>query len=388
MNQKELSELRRRFRPEKSAISHIYGCYVNSSREIVSYIDASLGTMPQEEVEKYLGLLKKTLSGQTGKNLIDIIFTTQQVADSPEHRRLTALRSTALKDREIREEFYQTVIQSLDMGESNYLILLAYDAYDVPHRGRDDVADQDASDQVFQYIICAVCPVKEGKPELGYFPGENEFHSCTAGQTVGAPELGFLFPAFDNRTANIYNALFYTRKSDTLHQELIDALFRVEAPMSADEQREAFHTALNEALGQSCTMEVVQAVHEQLYERIEAHREEKDPEPLVITPGDLSRMLERCGVEETACTAFQDKCGALFGTGAALQAANLIDSRRFEITAGDVKVSMDPASSYLVESRMVNGRKYLMIPVEADVEINGFPVGVAGEEQAAEGTRL
>ena len=386
MNQKELGELRRRFRPEKSAISHIYGCYVNSSREIISYIDASLGTMPQEEAEKYLGLLKKALSGQLGKNLIDIVFSTQQVTDSPEHRRLTALRNTALKDMQVREEFYQTVIQSLDMGESNYLILLAHDAYDVPRRGRDDQLQADASDEVFQYIVCAVCPVKEGKPELGYFPGENEFHSCTAGQTVGAPELGFLFPAFDDRAANLYNALFYARKSDDIHQELIDALFHIEPPMSADEQREAFQTALSDALTDACTLEVVQAVHEQLCERIEAHREEKDPEPLMVTARELGDMLRASGVDADRTAAFQDKCSDLFGAGAALQPANLIDSRRFEVAAGDVKVSMDPASSYLVETRVIDGRRYLLIPVQADVELNGFPVSVAGPDPADGGT--
>ena len=84
MNQKEVSELRRRWRPEKSAVSRIYGCYVNSNKEIVSDLDESLGTMPEEEAEKYLGLLKKSLSGTLGKNLIDIVFSTQQVMDSEE----------------------------------------------------------------------------------------------------------------------------------------------------------------------------------------------------------------------------------------------------------------------------------------------------------------
>ena len=136
MNQRELGELRRRFRPEKSAISRVYGCYVNSSREIIAYIDQSLGLMPQEEAEKYLGLLKKALSGTLGRNLIDIVFSTQQVADSEEHRLLSALRNSELKDAEAREAFYQKVIAALDMGESNYLILLAHDVYDVPHPER------------------------------------------------------------------------------------------------------------------------------------------------------------------------------------------------------------------------------------------------------------
>ena len=213
MNQKELGELRRRFRPEKSAISRIYGCYVNSNKEVISYLDESLGRMPQEESEKYLGLLKKSLSGTLGRNLMDIVFSTEQVMDSDEHRLLSALRESGLKDGDVREEFYRKVIDALDMGESNYLILLAHDAYDVPYRSKDGADQADAADAVFQYILCCVCPVKDGKPELGYFPGENEFHSCTAGQVVSAPELGFLFPAFDDRTANIYNALFYSRNA-------------------------------------------------------------------------------------------------------------------------------------------------------------------------------
>ena len=204
MNQKELGELRRRFQPDRSAVSRIYGCYVNTQREVISYLDESLGRMPLEESEKYLGLLKKSLSGALGKNLIDVVFTTEQVMDSDEYRLLSALRESELKNGEIRQEFYQRVIESLDMGESNYLILMAYDAYDVPRRGGDGQPGD--SENVFRYILCCVCPVKDGKPELGYFPGENEFHNCVAGQIVSAPELGFLYPAFDNRAANLYNA--------------------------------------------------------------------------------------------------------------------------------------------------------------------------------------
>ena len=261
MNQKELGELRRRFRPDRSAVSRVYGCYVNSGREIISYLDESLGQMPQEEAEKYLGLLKKALSGTLGKNLIDIVFSTEQVMNGPEHRLLSQLRSSALKDGAARDAFYQKVIESLDMGESNYLILLAHDAYDVPHRGKDGEAQADGSDEVFQYIVCAICPVKDGKMELGFFPGENEFHSCAQGQVVAPPELGFLFPAFDDRAVNIYNALFYSRKADELHQELIDAVFHTEPPMSPAEQKEAFQSALCDSLEDCCNVEAVSYTH-------------------------------------------------------------------------------------------------------------------------------
>lgn len=373
MNQKELGELKRRFRPEKSAISRIYGCLVNSGREIVSYLDEPMGSMPEEESEKYLGLLKKSLSGTLGKNLIDIVFTSQQVMDSEEHRLLTALRNSGLKDAEARNAYYEKVVSSLDMGEGSYLILLAHDVYDVPRRGRDGETQADASDEVFSYLVSCICPVKERKSELGYFPGDNEFHSC-AGQVVAAPELGFLFPAFDDRRANLYNALFYSRKTDELHQEFIDAVFHTEPPMSAAEQREAFESALSEALGEACSVEVVQAIHEQLREKIERHRESQSPEPLEITPGDVGAILAGRGVSQEQVGAFQEKCEERFGQ-AVLHPANLIDSRRFEIKTADASLSVDPERSYLVEMRVIDGRSYLLIPAGEDVEINGFALG-------------
>mgnify|MGYP001030522767 FL=1 len=383
MNLKEVSELRRRFRPEKSAVSRVYGCYVNgSSREIISYLDESLGNMPLEEAEKYLSLLKKSLSGALGKNLIDVVFSTAQVMDSDEHRLLSALRESELKDGEIRETFYRAVIDALDMGDNNYLILLAHDAYDVPHRGKDGEADPGRSEEVFSYILCSVCPVKNCKMELGYFPGENEFHSCAAGQVVSAPELGFLFPAFDDRAANIYNALFYSRKADQIHQEFLDAVFRTEPPMSAAEQKEAFEEALSGALEEAYNLEVAQAVHGRLLEKIEAHKEDKEAEPLALSAGEIGGILRDCGVAEEKAEAFRSRCGEAFG-GAALNPENLIDAKRFDVKTEHAAISIDPAYSYLVETRIIDGRKYLLIPAGEGVEVNGLSVGLEAETPEA-----
>ena len=378
MNQRELGELRRRFRPEKSAISRVYGCYVNSSREIIAYIDQSLGLMPQEEAEKYLGLLKKALSGTLGRNLIDIVFSTQQVADSEEHRLLSALRTSELKDAEARDAFYQQVIGSLDMGENNYLILLGADAYDVPHRGKDGEVDRDACEEVFRYFVCCVCPVKDGTPELGYFHGENEFHISMEKQIVGQPELGFLFPAFDDRTANLYNALFYSRKPDELHQEFIDAVFRTEPPMSAAEQRETFQSALCGTLEGACSMEVVQSVHDYLRQRIQEHKESRDPEPPSISQGELGAILAEAGAAQEQIQVFRDQCDQQFGR-APLNPANLIDSRRFEVKTGQATVNIAPEHSGLLETQVINGRRYLLVPMDGTVEVNGFALEGEGK---------
>ena len=373
MNQKEVSELRRRWRVDKNAVSRIYGCYVNSNKEIVSNLDESLGTMPEEEAEKYLGLLKKSLSGALGKNLIDIVFSTQQVMESEEHKLLSALRSSALKDGQTRETFYRKVIDRLDMGGNNYLLLMACDSYDVPHRGKDGEVQADGSETVFNYILCCVCPVKMSRPELNYFPGDNEFH-YTAGQVVSAPELGFLFPSFDDRAANIYNALFYSRKSDELHQEFIDAVFHTEPPMSAAEQRETFQSALSDALEDTYSVEVARSIHERLTDQIAQHKESKSPEPLTITASNITAILQDCGVSQDKVGAFQEKYGEQFGQGAVLSPANLIDTGKFEIKTSQAAVSVSPDQSYLVETRVIDGKKYLLIPAEERVEVNGQAV--------------
>lgn len=385
MTQKEISELRRRLRPDKNAIGRVYGCYVNSKGEVISYLDESLATMPQDEAERYLELLGKALSGKVGKNLIDIVFSTQQVMDSDEHRRLMALRDSKLKDSEVREEFYRKVIENLEMEDSNYLILLAHDSYDLPRRSsrgedRPDGENRvEESEEVFSYFLCAVCPVKDGKQELGYCPGENEFHNCVPAQIVAPPELGFLFPAFDDRAANLYNALAYSKNPDRIHQEFLDAIFHVEPPMSAGEQREAFQSALAQSLGEAYDLEVLQAVHEQLAQKIEDHKVSKDPEPLAVTAGEIGGILQSCGVKEERIAAFRESCGKQFGEGAALTPSNLIDTKRFQVRAGEVIVSLPPERSFLLESRVIDGRKYLLIPVEEKVEVNGVTVEASAQ---------
>ncbi len=383
MNQKELNELRRRFRLDRSGISRVYGCYVNSAGEIVSRIDVSLGLMPQEEQEMYLKLLKKSLTGTLGKNLIDIEFSTQQVMEGEEHRLLQKLRSE-IEDEEAREALYQRILEHIDMGDSSYLILLAADAYDVPYRGRDDELQDDVSDQVFRYLVCSICPIKSPTLALRYFHEENQFHGCSTGDVVSAPEVGFLFPAFDDRTANLYNALFYSKNPAQIHQEVIDGVFCVEPPMSAPEQKDVFDNTLSDTLGSACSYDVVQAVHEQIRERILEHKESKDPEPLDLSVSEVGAMLLDSGVPDQQVEEFRQECRRQYGEDVPLVPANIIDSKKFEICTPEVKISVSPEHSYLIETRIIDGRKYLLVPADGVVEVNGIGVTISEEQLPAE----
>ena len=379
MNQRELNEIRRRFRPDHNAISRIYGCYVNGSGEIVSDIDTSLGFLPEEEQNMYLTLLKKSLSGTLGKNLLDIEFATRQVIDGEEHHMLQALRESSLEDVAARENLYRKIIECANMDGCNYLILLGADAYDVPYHSRDDSMQADASDQVFRYFVCSICPVKDPNTALRFVHEENAFHSCNIGSTVAPPSVGFMFPTFDDRSTNIYNALYYCRKPDEIHQEIIDGLFKVEPPMSAVEQKNVFDSALADTLDQDCSYGVIQSVHEQIRGRIEDHKESRDPNPLELSVTEVGSILSHSGVSDEKVQAFKEECQKQYGDSAVLNPNNIIESKKFNVTTPEVKITVAPEYSYLIQARVIGGQKYLLIPAEDGVEVNGIAVSMPGD---------
>ena len=166
---------------------------------------------------------------------------------------------------------------------------------------------------------------------------------------------------------------FYARKPDEIHHEFIDAMFQVEPPMSAAEQREAFERALSASL--DCRMEVIRAVHEQLKAKIDEHKETKEEAPLSVSVGDITAILTDCNVAEEQIKAFQKNYKESFGQGV-LNPENIIDSRKFEVRTGEITITADPELSYLVETREIDGQKYIMVPVSGETELNGFAVEV------------
>ncbi len=373
MNEKEVGELRRRFKSEKSGITHIRGCYVNDRREIVSEFDQSLGLMTEEEQDRFLSLLRRALSGAIGRNLVDLPFETAEVVGGEAHKRLMALRYSKLLEPEQIRSFYETVAGALAM-DTGYLILIAHDAYDVPWHAKDGARQDDASSEVYSYIICSICPVKQTKPALSYDFRENEFHDRVLDWLVGAPELGFLFPAFDDRSANIYSALLYTRSAENNHPEFIEALFHSEAPMPAAAQKDNFRYLLGESLGEACSMEVVQAVQEHFTDLIEQHKEAKEREPLVVSGKTVERVLNHCGVPEEKVEAFRTQFNETFGEDTELPPRNLIETKKYELHTPDVTIQVNPERPELVQTRTIDGIRYLLIRADDSVELNGVQV--------------
>jgi len=381
MNDKEIGELRRRMRRDRSNMTNLFGCYVNDKKEIISQFSQSLGLMPENEAEKYFALLKRTLSGQLGKNLIDISFKTSQVADSPEHKLLMGMRDIRCKDDALRDELCKKIIDTVSF-DGNYLILMAGETYDVPFKSKDDSFQKDNSEESYTFFICAVCPVKQTKPNLHYVAEEKMFHDGAMNMMVSAPALGFLFPAFDGRSTNIYNALMYSKDIKDGHEAFVESVFNINPPKPAAEQKKSFEALLTTALGDECSMDVVQTVHNEIRERIEMHKEAKVADPLMISKEEVKTVLTQCGVSEEHVAKFSIDYDEAFGFEADLHPKNVIDNKKFEIKTPDVIIKVAPDRSDLIETRVIGGVKYLLICADEEVEVNGVSIHIADKEPA------
>lgn len=373
MNEREVGEIRRRTRRDRSNMTTIYGCYVSGSKEILSEFSVGTGTMSENEAEKYFALLKRTLSGAIGKNLIDISFTTAQVAEGAHHKFLMELRKCKLSDDSLRMELYRKILENVTFPE-NFLILLGCDTYDVPFRGSDEDKESDGSGEVYTYLMCAVCPVKLAKPNLRYTAEEKMFHDGGAAQVVAAPETGFLFPAFDDRRTNIYNALFYTHSPKQNYENLVNALFAVQAPKSAHEQKESFQALLTRTLDNECSLDAVQTVYDQLRQSIVFHKESRVAEPLTVNKEMLKQSLTQSGISEKSITKFGVEFDEAFGADAQIYPKNIIDNRNFRVETPDVTIQVNPERTDLIETRVIGGVKYLLICADENVQVNGVNI--------------
>ncbi len=373
MNDREISEIRRRMRPEKNNIGRIRGCYVNDNHTIISEFNQLLGMISNDESEEILSILRKTFSGSIGRNLIDISFSNQQVLEGEEHKLLTTLRESSLSDDEAVKTFFEKITATLDI-DGSYLILLANDKYDIFTFSAD--GEKNESSEMFSYIVCAVCPIKAVKPTLGYNLSENKFKNIIRDSIVGAPEIGFMFPAYESKSANIYNSLYYTKSISEMHPEFIDAIFKTEAPRTASEQTESIAAILNESVATDCDIEFVQAIQSQLLEITQDHKNNKIDEPLMLSAKDMSSLLRCGGASEDIINDFSDKFETDFGNSATIAPANVLDIKKFEVNTPDVTIRVSPEHSDLIETRIIDGTKYLLVRADGDVEVNGIKINI------------
>ncbi len=377
MTKREISEIKKLMTPKNCSFTRICGCYVDGEKNIKAQFKQPFLALPEEEMFKYFEIFRKSLSGTLGKNLLTLEFPLEKELEGESHELLLALRDSKLKDDDLLEKYYNHIISDYDYV-GNYLILVVHDVYDVPGKTTDGFEMEDASDEIYEYIITCICPVELSKPGLSYDAAENLFRNRIRDWVVSLPDAAFLFPAFNDRSADIHSTLYYTKDAENLKSNFVDALLGCPLPLSAGGQKETFQTIVEETLGNDCDIEIVKNIHEKLTEMAVAQKE--TPVLTVLNKNEVKTILADSGVANDKLEVLDKYYDAAAGEDTSLVMNNVMNIKTFEVKTPDVVIKVNPERTDLVETRTINGRKCLVIELNGDVVVNGIHVQSSSEE--------
>ena len=372
MIKKEINEIKSQYTLETCGILRLCGCYVDGERNKITQFNENFLNLPEEEKHKYFDIFKKTLSGTPGKNLVDMKFNVDAYADEGARTFLMNLRDSGLKDDRLLNEFYDRIINNYSYV-GNYLILLINQVYDIPAVTTDNIEMEDASDEVYSYILCSICHVNLSKPGLGYDEEDNNFHDKKQNHMVDVPDVGFLFPAFNKRSADEDMTLFYTKDVSEFEDGLIDCLLDCVVPLPAKQQKETFTSLVNEALGEEADLEIVKNIHENLEQIIEEKKQES-PAPVMLDKTEMKDLLEKSGVKEEKLENFEEHFEMAAGEHGKLVASNVSSGKKFEVKTPDVVIKINSDKTDIVSTQVIDGRQCLVIQIDERLEVNGISV--------------
>lgn len=372
MNKTEIAEIKKIFKKDDNGITRICGCYVDAEKNKRLELKEAFYSLPDEEMFKYVEIFRKTLSGTLGKNLINMEFPLdEETKEDGKQKLLYQLVKSRLEDTDLLDRFYDMIINAYEYT-GNYFIIFIHGAYDIPSVTADGMENFDASDYVYDFVLCSICPVKLSKAGLCYNPEKNNIEDYLRAWLVQPPENGFLFPAFNDRNTDIHSLLYFAKNADEADINFSFDLLGCTLPIPAKEQKETFHAIVEESLGNTCDYEVVKNIHENLNEMITENKD--NPEPLELNREDVKKLLSSSGVPEEKVEVFEEKFTENIGETQTLVADNIANTRKFELKTPDVTIQVNPNRTDLVETKMIDGVPCIVIECNDQVEINGIRV--------------
>lgn len=368
MKKKEISEIKKIFTPANCCLTRICSCYVDAEKNKRAELKEAFLSLPEEEAFKYFNIFRGALSGAVAKNLINLEFTKESEGEGGAQELLLALREEGLKNEYLLNEFYDKIIGSYDYGE-NYYIVLVHGVYDVPGRSSDGVEMYDASDFVYEFIQCAICPVKLTKGALSYNTDKNAVEARKRDWVVEAPDTGFLFPAFNDRQTDIHGTLLYAKKPDDYfsYRKVITEVLGANEPLVAGSQEYAFKKMTEDLLKENCSFKAVKGIYEDVLELVA----ESDGEPTVIDLKRAKKIWESNGADQKELDEFEETDKDSFPI---LTATNVINTKSFNIKTEGLEIKVKPDYAHRVECRMIDGRPCVVMAVSDHLEVNGITV--------------
>lgn len=406
MTKKDILELKRRLSKTDCTITKMCGCYVDANRNKVVKISETFLNLEDDEFYKYLEIARKCLSGNIGNNLLKLDFPLAEEEAGGKQQFLMGLRASELKNEHLLDTFYDLIIEHYDFV-GNYLILLFHDTYDVITKTSDNMK-VDESEEVYDYLLCAICPVCLSKPGLGYREEENRIGARIRDWVVGAPDVGFLFPAFSDRSSDVHALTYYVKDAKDSHPDFVQNALGCGSKRTATEQKQTFHAIVKNVLGPESedSDEKLLQIQESLQEKICADEDIPFDEEPVLTPEVIEEVLSENGIVGEKARIIQAEVSKEFEN-ALPEVKNLIDEKALEKNARekeeetlrlqvqelqrelvqktflakdeegnepnkiyDVILRVKPEKASQIKSEIIAGQKYLVIPMEENEHIN------------------
>ncbi len=298
MTKKDVLELKRRFKKNECTFTKMCGCYVNGEKEIILNLEETFLNLNEDEFYKYLEIARKTLSGTIGNNLLELEFPLEEEKPGGKQQFLMGLKESRLKNPALLDTFYQLIIDNYEYA-GNYLILVFHDAYDVMTKTSDN-QKLDESEEVYEYLLCAICPVELTKPGLGYLADENRIGPRIRDWVVGAPDTGFLFPAFTDRSSDIHSIMFFTKNAKEPHKEFMEEGLGCPPKTTATEQKTTFQKIISNAVAdEEESSKIFMNIQEGLNQIVDDHAEySTSDEPPILTNETIQEILADSGLPE------------------------------------------------------------------------------------------
>ena len=370
MNNSEILELKKRLKFSEDASFKIEACYViGSEKRIQSRMNTYLTNLEESDRHKYIEILKKGLSGVLNRNLLNLSFQ-RSMQGKDAQKFLISMRDAELNDPAVMDKLYEKIMDTYSTV-GNYLIITLYDAYDVPREGTDGFS-QGESEEVFRYFYTCICPVNLAKAALSYHEDENVFAARVRDWVVEMPDVGFMFPSFNDRTSDVNALLYYCKDPLLIHPEVISDCLGCEEEMTSVVETQMFKHVIEDVINEAPeydTLEVVRNVQDNLTDMLEKQVHTFAP---TIDKKGAAKLLRDSGIKEEHLPIVEEKFEKEVGEGGFLHADRIKEKGRLEVKGDNVKISVKQEASSLVEIRVIDGRKCLVVPLDSDMEVNGI----------------
>lgn len=365
MNKKEVAEIRKTLTKENCSIDKVCACYVTPNKDKKIIPVSNFLSLPEEEMEKYLDIFKKSLSGSIGKQLHELEFPLdEEKKEDSTQNLLYDLKKNGLKDDSKVEQLFDKIINNYD-AKDYYCIIIMHANYDVVSKASDD--SDLGSNETYSHIICSICPTTLSKGGLAYNPGENVLEDSIKNWMVGTPSFAFLFPTFTDRSSDIHAIMSFTKKMDTINTPIIETVLGCKVPLYNELQVDGFLAATQAAYENQVSFEQAMEIQEVIYSKIEENK--NNDEPLTLSKYEMKNLLE--SKEATNIKAFEESFEENLSDNNVFM-ENLVDKKKCVIQTSEITITANPLAMNLISVKEVDGKKCIVITPNGDIEVNGL----------------